>query len=144
VEAGNLFPDFRVTEAGGRIVTRDSLRGKPAIVWFTTTYCVPCQIGAQRVAALDDELGGGAFNVLVLFVDPREPVSDLVSWRSRFANEDWLVALDADLALTQQMELRFLDTKFLLDPEGAIEDVDVNIADNEYLSRIKEAVEEAS
>lgn len=140
---GNLFPDFRVTEASGHVLTRASLRGKPSIIWFTTTYCVPCQVGAKTVADLDDELGGKAFNVLVVFVDPGEPVSEPVRWRSLFANADWLVALDRGLTLTQKVQLRYLDTKYLLDSAGRIVSLDVSIADDKYVSRVRETVEQA-
>lgn len=144
IAVGGVFPDFRFTEASGQVLTRASLRGKPSIVWFTTTYCVPCQIGARVVSRLDDELGGKAFSVLVVFVDPGETVSDLTSWRAQFGNPDWLVALDTDLALAEAVELRFLDSKFLLDKNGRIENIDFNIADERYLGLIRQAVEEAS
>lgn len=139
LKVGERFADFRVTDVDGRIVTNESLRGKPTIVWFTTTYCVPCQVGARVVARLDDDLGGEAFKVLVLFVDPREQPGDLRQWRTEFAREDWTVALDTDLAT--RVELRFLDTKYLLDASGMIQDVDVQIADDNYLDRIRKVVE---
>lgn len=139
VDVGESFPDFRLTEAGGERVTPESLRGKPAVVWFTTSYCVPCQVGATKVGPLDDELGGDAFNVLVVFVDPSEPTSALTSWREEFGNEDWMVAIDEKNALAKEVELRFLDSKFLLDPGGRIEDVDLEIVDDEYLERLREA-----
>lgn len=112
VEAGAPFPDFRLTEASGETLTNDSLRGKPSIVWFTTSYCVPCRVGAALIADLDDELGGDAFDVLVVFVDPGEPTSVLKAWRQEFADDDWMVALDASQELTKAVGLRFLDTKF--------------------------------
>lgn len=142
VSEGQPFPDFAVTEIDGRTITRDSLKGKPSIVWFTTTYCVPCQIGAVAVAGLDDELGGSAFDVLVLFVDPSESPEALAQWRAQFARDDWMVALDTTLA--SQVDLRFLDTKFLLDPEGVVQDIDVNIADQDYLDLIRREVEAAA
>lgn len=143
VKVGGLFPDFRVTDVDGRIVTRDSLGGKPSIIWFTTSYCVPCQIGARVVAGLDDELGGNAFNVLVLFVDPGESSADLVSWRDQFANPDWIVAFDPNLTLAKEVQLRFLDTKILLDENGIITNIDVNIADQGYLALLRQAVGKA-
>jgi hypothetical protein len=124
----------------GEKLTNQSLEGRPAIVWFTTSYCVPCQVGATLVADLDDDLGGDAFDVLVVFVDPREPTSVLKSWRREFANNDWLVALDSDQELTNAVALRFLDTKFLLDQDGAVEDIDVEQADRDYLDLLRQEV----
>jgi len=140
VEEGKAFPTFSLTEADGRTLTNDSLKGKPSIVWFTTSYCVPCQQGAALVSQLDDELGGDAFDVLVVFVDPNEPVSALTSWREQFASDDWMVALDDGNELSEKVGLRFLDSKFLLDESGTIRNIDVVQADDDYLKLLKEKV----
>lgn len=139
---GAAFPGFAVTEVDGHRLTPDSLKGKVSIIWFTTSYCIPCQVGAKQVAQLDNQLGGNAFNVLVVFVDPREAASDLRSWRQQFGRADWMVALDTGLA--QTVGLRYLDTKYLLDKQGVIENVDVNIADEHYLDLIRNAVQRAA
>ena len=137
------FPDFSVTEVGGKTITKDSLKGKPAIVWFTTSWCVPCQIGAREVSKLDNELGGNAFNVLVIFVDLREKDSDLIDWRQKFANEDWMVAFDNDLTnLAKKADIRFLDSKFILDRNGIIKNIDFKQADGNYLNTIRQIVKE--
>lgn len=140
-EVGAPVPDFRLTEADGRALTPGALRDRPAIVWFTTSYCVPCQVGAGPVAALDDALGGRAFDVLVVFVDPAEPVSALTGWRSSFARDDWMVALDTD-GLAQRTGVQYLDTKWLLDRDGVIRDIDAQVADDAYIARIRSLVEQ--
>lgn len=143
LNVGTTFPDFSLTEADGEVITKDSLKGKPAIIWFTTSWCVPCQIGAREVAKLDNELGGSSFNVLVIFVDRRETDSHLRDWRKRFANKDWVVAFDNELTnLAAKVNLRFLDSKFLLDKNGVIKNIDFKIANEDYLNTIKKVVEE--
>jgi len=139
--AGASFPDFTVIEVDGRTITQESLKSKPAIVWFTTSWCVPCQIGAREVVKVDNELGGQAFSVLVIFVDLRESKDDLINWRKNFANPDWLVAFDNETTLlAQRINLRFLDSKFLLDKNGIIKNIDFKIADEAYLNTIRGAV----
>lgn len=144
VRVGERFSDFEVTEVGGRTLTGDSLQGKPAIVWFTTSYCVPCQVGARDAAKLDDELGGKAFDVLVIFVDLAETPADLSNWRKEFARPDWMVALDGDLDLSRKVGLRSLDSKFLLDREGLIQNIDFAQVNDRYLSILRQTVRQSS
>lgn len=140
IEVGKVFPGFSVTDVDGRVVTRDSLAGTPTIIWFTTSYCLPCQAGAVQVARLDDQLGGSALNVLVMFVDPGEGAQALTSWRDRFGNPDWMVALDRDGTLANAVGLRFLDTKLLLGPDGSLRDVNTAPVDPAYLTLLRGAV----
>lgn len=141
LSVGAPFPDFNVKDIDSKAITRDSLKGKPAIIWFTTSWCVPCQIGAKEVSRLDNELGGKVFEVLVVFVDPKENNNDLRNWRKNFANDDWMVAFDNDLTnLAKRVNLKFLDSKFLLDKDGIIKNIDFQIADENYLNVIKQIV----
>jgi len=140
VAVGKRFPDFNLSEADVRPLTLSTLEGKPSLVWFTTSYCVPCQVGARAVSRVDDELGGEAFNVLVVFVDPQEPRSALTGWQERYGNADWLVALDSDVALANAVRLQVLDTKFLLDKDGTVRNIDYAVAGNDYVELIRKEV----
>lgn len=136
---GAPFPDFTMTEVSGRTITNASLLNMPTLIWFTTSYCVPCQVGARRVAQLEDAMGPGALNVVVVFVDPKESPGDLQRWRQQFGKPDWQVGFDNGLAI--RVQLQYLDTKYLLDRKGVVQDSNVNIADDAYLARIRQIVQ---
>lgn len=135
---GKAFPAFSVVDIDGQSISNDTLKGKPTIIWFTATFCTPCQIGAKKVAQLQKELGDNKLNVLVVFVDPKESESDLRNWRSQFANPDWKLAFNNGLA--EKIGIRYLDSKYLLGNDGVIKDFNTSIADDQYLSLIRSAV----
>ena len=119
-EIGNIAPNFQLTDIEGKkVLTKAMLLGKPAILWFTTSWCVPCQIGAEEVRKLDTDLGGNAFNVVMIFIDPQEELVDLYGWMVNLGNEDWYGTRGND-QIIQDYQIRFLDTQFLLDKEGII------------------------
>ncbi|MBI5005238.1 MAG: TlpA family protein disulfide reductase [Candidatus Lloydbacteria bacterium] len=134
----NAFPDFSLKDIDGQNISNDSLKGKPTIIWFTTTWCTPCQIGAKKVAQLQKELGDNKLNVLVFFVDPKESENDLRNWRSQFANPDWKLAFNNGLA--EKIGIRYLDSKYILGSDGVIKDFNTSIADDQYLALIRSAV----
>lgn len=140
-EVGDTFPNFDLVEVNGSALSLETLKGKPAIIWFTTSWCIPCQIGARKTSALDTELGGDAFDVLVVFVDPTEGNGDLINWRNTFANPDWMVAFDDfGYGLAEELALKFLDTKYLLDENGVIVNIDERQVNEAYIDIIRKVV----
>lgn len=137
---GKLFPAFSVIDIDSKPLNNEAFNGKPTIIWFTTTWCTPCQVGAKKVAELNKELGG-AFNVLVFFVDQRESDDDLRSWRNKYADTDWKLAFNNGLA--EKIGIQFLDSKYLLDRGGVIVDFNTRIVDDRYLALLSLIVKES-
>lgn len=134
---GNIFPAFSVVDVDSTSITNEILRGKLAIIWFTTTWCTPCQIGAQKVAELNKELGK-PLNVLVFFVDPRESENDLKNWRAKYADADWRIAFNNGLA--EKIGIKFLDSKYFLDKEGVVKNFDTQLVNQQYLDLLKSTI----
>lgn len=127
---GDTAPDFRLPDISGVTVTRASLVAeRPGLMFFTATWCLPCIEGLRHLKRFEENIGGRPFNVLVVFVDPRETDDDLRAFRERYGfPKRWHYALDRD-NLVRKYSLRYLDTKYILDPAGVIRYTDVYPAD---------------
>lgn len=119
---GDISPEFQLTDIGGKNFSKSDFREKPVIVWFTASYCVPCQIGAKEVKRLDNDMGGNAFDVAMIFIDPRETVADLRRWKENFGNADWYIAFGNEQIIADY-KIRYLDTQYLLDKNGIIKNI---------------------
>lgn len=124
LEVGNSAPDFSLTDPQKGQIVKQTFTGKPLFIFFTTTYCTPCQIGAENLARYDDETGGSAFNVLILFVDPRESDPQYLDWKQKYGRSDWYVAESTEMA--QEYKVQYLDTKYVFDKKGIIKWVDIS------------------
>ena len=135
-QVGEPMTDFRLMTSDGAEVTAAQLRGNDSILWFTTTYCVPCQVGAVEYRALASELGDDAPNMLFVFLDPQEPNSALQNFRSQFGLPEWIMALDSD-QLAQRAGVQLLDTKIFVDETGVVRDIDTAPVDDGYLADVR-------
>jgi len=121
---GSVAPDFKLRDTESRTVTREALKGKPTFIFFTTSWCVPCQDGAKQLLKYDLETGGNTFHVLIVFVDPRETEQQLREWKNSFSGKDWFAALDRS-GMASVYQVKYLDTKYVLDRNGVIRWTDI-------------------
>ncbi len=120
LDVGNLAPNFNLTDTDGRILNRTSLAGRPLVIWFTATWCVPCQLGAKELLKYDIETGGNAFNVVVVFVDHDTDTNNQIrQWKNDFGGSHWFTALDT-AGMANNYQVKYLDTKYVLNNNGII------------------------
>jgi thiol-disulfide isomerase/thioredoxin len=118
LDVGFYAPAFQLEDIDKGNFGYNDLNGKPLLIFFTTTWCTPCQLGARNLARYDAETGDGAFNVLVVFVDSREGVEKFRRWKRDFGRPDWYIAPDNGMAANYAVQ--YLDTKYVLDRDGVI------------------------
>lgn len=135
-QVGKPFPDFRLTTVDGAQITTAKLAGGDTILWFTTSYCVPCQIGAVKYQPLAKELGAKAPTMLFVFVDPQEPAAALQGFRTKYALPQWQMALDTD-TLGQRAGVQVLDTKIFVDKSGVVRDINTVPVNDSYLTTVR-------
>lgn len=123
LQVGSVAPDFQLIDPVKGSITKESFLGKPLFIFFTATWCTPCQIGSQNLAKYDDEHGGNAFNVLIVFIDDKETDNQFLDWKKEFGRDDWYVAKGIDMA--NNYHVQFLDTKYVFDKNGIIKWIDI-------------------
>ncbi|MGQ0606420.1 MAG: TlpA family protein disulfide reductase [Candidatus Nitrosotenuis sp.] len=120
---GSSAPDFTLNDPQNGLITKQSFAGKPLFIFYTTTWCTPCQIGAQNLARYDLENGDDTFNVLIVFVDDKETDDQFVAWNQKFGRDDWYVAKGIEMAKLYKVQQ--LDTKYVFDKNGIIQWKDI-------------------
>jgi thiol-disulfide isomerase/thioredoxin len=119
---GSRAPEFTLNEPIKGVIDNKRLSDKPLFIFFTTTWCTPCQVGARELARYYDETNK-AFNVLIVFVDPNESDDSIIAWKKNYGRDDWYIAKGYDMAL--KYNIKYLDSKYAIDRDGIIRYFDV-------------------
>jgi len=122
---GDRPPDFEMTGINGETVSRASLLGGPSLLWFTTSYCLPCAEGALRLQDVLDKIGSPAdeLEVVIIFVDGGDPPAALEDWQNRYGRPEWTIAYSTG-SMIRDFRLAYLDTKYLVGRDGVIDVAD--------------------
>lgn len=118
VKVGDIAPDFSFQTVEGQEVTLSSLKGEPVLFAFAlATGCAACIIEAENVREAQTQI---PFKVIQLSINPYETPEDLLLFRKRFGNSDWLIGFDKDESISKQYQVKAVDTTLLVDAQGKI------------------------
>ena len=124
---GTTAPDGTLTTLSGRTETVASLRGRPTLIWFVTTWCSSCQAGTQAMAQHVATLAADKVRVVEVenYADFGQSGPSMASFARALAgrassNPDWTFG-EASSGLTRTYNPKaYLDLYYLIDAEGKI------------------------
>ena len=113
---GQPAPEFTASDlAKGKISLAD-FRGKPLLLNFWATWCVPCR---QELPTLQRFAGDQRGHMAVLGLDELEGASDVGAF-THALDVSYPLALDSDGSIAQRFRVQGLPTSFLIDAQGIV------------------------
>ena len=111
-------PSFSVRTIEGKVVRLAELRGRPVVIDFWATWCVPCRATLPQLDTLQSRYRGQGLFVLGLSVD-----EDGLQGVRRFAGRLGLrypIAVASENVLDLYGPIRMIPTTFFIDRRGNI------------------------
>lgn len=115
---GEIAPDVTVWGLDGEPIALSDLRGKPVVLNFWATWCVPCRMEMPILQQAHDEYGD---EVMILGVDVDEPVADVEAYLQELGI-DFPIAIDRKAAAARLFRSRALPMTFFIDADGVVQE----------------------
>ena len=113
---GHPAPDFTLPNLDGQSLSLAGLRGKPVLLNFWATWCVPCKSELPALQRFADEQKG---RWTVLGVDELE-TRDAVAAFAHSLDIRYPLATDADGVVGQRYRIGGLPSTFAIDAQGIV------------------------
>lgn len=141
---GNLAPDFTLTTLDGQTVTLAELRGRPILLNYWVTWCIPCRDEMPVIQALQEEYKEKGLIVLSINGTRQDVLTDVEDLISEFALT-FPVLLDESEHVYNGYRILFMPTSFFIDGRGVIQDIVLGSTDeNGFRTRLERIVSAAN
>ncbi len=117
-KVGEPAPGFQLLDPGGQMIRLEDFRGRPVLINFWATWCVPCRRETPDLVALQAEWGDTA---QILGVNYSEPADVAQEFAANYS-VNYPTPLDSYGEVTGSYKLRGLPETFFLDEQGIIRD----------------------
>lgn len=114
---GEPAPGFTLPTPGGGALALSDLRGRPVVLNFFATWCVPCRVEMPFLQAAHERYGSD--KLTILGIDVQEP-EDLVSAYLDELGLTFPVVLDESGGQLSAYGIRSLPTTVLIDEAGKV------------------------
>jgi peroxiredoxin len=115
--AGSPAPDFSLEDTHGQALTLSSLKGKPVLINFWATWCVPCRVEMPAIEAVYQEHKDEGFTVLA--VDADEPLREVTGFVNAFGLT-FDILMDPGSTVNDLYRVRFYPSSFFIDRDGRV------------------------
>lgn len=115
---GEPAPGFQLLDLEGEMIRLEDFQGRPVLINFWATWCVPCRKETPDLVALQAEWGE---SVQILGVNYSEPADAARQFAENFSI-NYPTPLDSYGEVTGSYKLRGLPETFFLDEQGIIRD----------------------
>ncbi|MGH9198305.1 MAG: TlpA family protein disulfide reductase [Acidimicrobiia bacterium] len=115
VAAGTDLPDFELEALGGGTLTREDVLGKPIVINFWASWCIPCRQEAKLLERMWREYEDD--DVIFLGVNIKDAESDARDFVEEF-NVSYPIVRDPSESLARDLGVFGLPETFFIDHEG--------------------------
>ncbi|MEP6693726.1 MAG: TlpA disulfide reductase family protein, partial [Chloroflexota bacterium] len=118
---GALAPAFAWVTPKGELTDLESLRGRPVVINFWATWCVPCR---EEMPALD-RVAAARDDVAFLAVNLQEDADSVLAFFERVGLRTLQPILDPEGRTARRYLVLSLPTTFFIDAQGTIRHIEI-------------------
>jgi thiol-disulfide isomerase/thioredoxin len=128
---GSQAPDFELAPLAGHPLRLKDFRGRPVLINFWATWCIPCVTEMPLIQSAYQE-SQGEFTVLAVNAD--EPASDVQDFLGKM-DLSFEILLDPGGKVQSLYRLRGYPTSYFVDKDGIIRAVQIGQLSDSQLKR---------
>jgi len=116
-DAEGLAPNFELQNLEGKTVSLQSFRGKPVMINFWATWCIPCAEEMPFLQEINDEWTSKG--LVFLSIDTGEDVTKASGYMERGGYE-FTVLVDPNNEVAIRYGIQYLPTTLIIDRDGKL------------------------
>lgn len=118
---GNIAPDFTLKDLDGKIIKMSDFRGKPVVVNFWATWCLPCK---EEMPAIEKAYQKYKGEVVFIGVDMKEDAETVRNFVKQYGYS-WIFLLDSAGQAATNYRVSAVPETYFVDKDGIVRDFQI-------------------